>query len=191
MNAFERYAVLMGRQDTDPSHWRALWLSDTSARLEYLSKPLLKVSSDLVRAVARLDAAKLTLFLMCLSEQVNLVTSEYLDYPFGGEAAALRAMVKLAAFPSVKQAMPAIAIAGLATALIDDLYEATTVYCAGCGNRMEKINLTPEVLVLLCPDCDGDDPRWFQDTRCTGQDLRGWIQAALSCAIGYDAGQSA
>jgi hypothetical protein len=184
MNALERYTVLMSRQDTDPRHWRAVWLKDTSARLIYLHDPLIKVAQDLVKAVARLDADALTAFLERLNERVITIASQHPEYPLGSEAAALKAMVGLTIFPTIKQALPAIALAGLITELVDDLDEAAIVFCAHCETRLESIHLTETEPIHLCPLCDHDDLRWFQDVGCLGEDVRARIQEELRSALG-------
>src|SRR5690242_5776887 len=137
MNALECYTALMCKQDTDPRHWGVVWLKDTSARLIYLRDPLIKVSQALVKAIAELDADVLVGFLTRLSGYIEVVAREFPDYPLGGEAASLQAMVKLPLIATIQRAMPAVAIAGLVSVLMDDLDAATTVYCGACETRLE------------------------------------------------------
>jgi hypothetical protein len=188
MDDQERYMLLMSRFDADPRHWRFVWLKDSSARLVYLRDPLIKVSQALVKAVAALDADALAVFLNGLSAFTQSVVQEYPEYPLGGNAASLRAMVKLPMIATIQRAMPAIAIAGLLTVLMDDLDTATTYYCGACETHLERINLRDGACVSLCPYCDPMDVRWYEDSCCPGQDVRMWIQAGLSSAVGEDVG---
>lgn len=184
MNALERYTMLMSSQNTDPRHWRAVWMKDTSPRLIYLHDPLIKVSQDLVKAIAQLDADALTDFLARLNERVSVTASQHPEHPLGSEAAALKVMVSLTLFPTIKQALPAIALTGLITVLLDDLDEATIAFCADCETRLECIHLSEVESVLLCPVCNRDDVRWFQDAGCLGEDVRVRIQQELRSALG-------
>jgi hypothetical protein len=184
MTTFDCYTALMARLDADPRHWRAVWLHDTSERLTYLRDPVIKVSRELVRAVTQLDADRLIAFLTRLNDRASAIASQHPEHRLGGEAAALRAMVQMPVFASIKHAMPAITIAGLMTVLLDDLDEATTVFCANCETRLEQLHLAEAAFVQLCPECDRDDPRWFCDIGCIGQDKRLQIRRDLNGAIG-------
>lgn len=190
MDALERYTMLMEKPDTEPRHWRAVWLKDASARTIYLRAPLIKVSQALVFAVSRLDADPLNAFLVALNASALAVAVQYPEYQLGSEAAALSSMIKLPVFATVKRALPPLAIAGLVTVLLDDLDAATTVFCANCETRLEQIRLDPHSLVHLCPECDRHDPRWYQDIACMGEDKHLHVQAALRGALGDAGGAS-
>jgi hypothetical protein len=190
MDALERYTMLMEKLDTNPRHWRAVWLKDDTARAIYLHDPLIKVSQALVIAIIRLDADALNAFLVALNAFALAIAVQYPEYQLGSEAAALSSMIKLPVFATVKKALPPIAIAGLVTVLLDDLDEATTVFCANCETRLEQIRLDPHSLVHLCPECDRHDPRWYQDITCMGEDKHLRVQAALRGVVGESGGAS-
>ena len=184
MDTLQQYSVLMQRRDANPRHWRSVWMKDRSERLIYLCEPVIKVSGDLVRAIERLDSDLLTAFLNELNERAKTVANECPEDCLGGEAIVLRNMVNLSVFPCIHQAVPALVLAGVVTALMDDLDTATTVICGNCETRLEDIRLDKEVSVLLCPVCDQDDRRWFQDIGCKGKDKRIYLEKGLRRAIG-------
>jgi hypothetical protein len=184
MNTFDCYTALMARLDANPRHWRAVWLHDASERLIYLRDPVIKVSHELVRAVTQLDGDHLIAFLTRLNDHACDIASQHPEHRLGGEAAALRSMVQMPVFASIKLAMPAITIAGLMTVLLDDLDEATTVFCANCETRLEQLHLAAATFVHLCPECDRDDARWFCDLGCIGQDKRLQIRQDLNGVTG-------